>query len=143
MSIKTNVTIDNNRLLNRPDPVIAICRKQAAICLFLAAALKTVTYLRVSTRSQNLANQKLAILEFSQKRRFTGAETSIGPNSWFAFLSNPGAGQLLEHSFVRVPGQTASADSLVEHGDVRVSVGRKGIAQRLVRRPEQHLAQQR
>ena len=34
------------------------------------AALKTVAYLRVSTRSQNLANQKLAILEFSQKRRF-------------------------------------------------------------------------
>ena len=33
--------------------------------------LKTVAYLRISTRSQNLANQKLAILEFSQKRRFT------------------------------------------------------------------------
>ena len=38
--------------------------------LFLDAALKTVAYLRVSTRSQDLANQKLAILEFSQKRRF-------------------------------------------------------------------------
>ena len=36
--------------------------------LFLDAALKTVAYLRVSTRSQDLANQKLAILEFSQKR---------------------------------------------------------------------------
>ena len=34
------------------------------------AALKTVAYLRVSTRSQDLANQKPAILEFSQKRRF-------------------------------------------------------------------------
>ena len=34
------------------------------------AALKTVAYLRVSTRSQDLANQELAILEFSQKRRF-------------------------------------------------------------------------
>ena len=34
------------------------------------AALKTAAYLRVSTRSQDLANQKLAILEFSQKRRF-------------------------------------------------------------------------
>ena len=33
--------------------------------------MKTVAYLRVSTRSQDLANQKLAILEFSQKRRFT------------------------------------------------------------------------
>ena len=32
--------------------------------------MKTVAYLRVSTRSQDLDNQKLAILEFSQKRRF-------------------------------------------------------------------------
>ena len=32
--------------------------------------MKTVAYLRVSTRSQDLANQKLAILEFSQKRLF-------------------------------------------------------------------------
>ena len=31
--------------------------------------MKTVAYLRVSTRSQDLATQKLAILEFSQKRR--------------------------------------------------------------------------
>ena len=33
--------------------------------------MKTVAYLRVSTRSQDLANQQLAILEFSQKRSFT------------------------------------------------------------------------
>ena len=33
--------------------------------------MKTVAYLRVSTRSQDLANQKLAILDFTQKRRFT------------------------------------------------------------------------
>ena len=33
--------------------------------------MKTVACLRVSTRSQDLANQKLAILEFTQKRRFT------------------------------------------------------------------------
>ena len=32
--------------------------------------MKTVAYLRVSTRSQDLANQKPAILEFIQKRRF-------------------------------------------------------------------------
>ena len=32
--------------------------------------MKTVAYLRVSTHSQDLANQKLTILEFSQKRRF-------------------------------------------------------------------------
>ena len=62
MSIITTVTIDNNRLLNSPDSVIAICRKQTAICLSLDEALKTVAYLRVSTRSQDLANQKLAIL---------------------------------------------------------------------------------
>ena len=33
--------------------------------------MKTAAYLRVSTRSQNLANQKLAVLDFTQKRRFT------------------------------------------------------------------------
>ena len=32
--------------------------------------MKTVAYLRVSTRLQDPANQKLAILKFSQKRRF-------------------------------------------------------------------------
>ena len=55
---------------NDLDSTIAISRKQTAFRLFLDAALKTVAYLRVSTRSQDLANQKLAILEFSQKRRF-------------------------------------------------------------------------
>ena len=35
------------------------------------ATLKTVAYLRVSTGSQDLATQKLAILDFTQKRRFT------------------------------------------------------------------------
>ena len=34
------------------------------------AALKTVAYLRVSTGSQDLATQKLVILDFTQKRRF-------------------------------------------------------------------------
>ena len=34
------------------------------------AALKTVAYLRVSTRSQDLASQKLAILKFNQKHLF-------------------------------------------------------------------------
>ena len=37
--------------------------------LFVVMPVKTVAYLRVSTRSQDLATQKLAILEFSQKRR--------------------------------------------------------------------------
>ena len=36
----------------------------------VSAEGSVVAYLRVSTRSQDLANQKLAILEFSQKRRF-------------------------------------------------------------------------
>ena len=44
---------------------------KAALYIFIDTAMKTVAYLRVSTRSQDLANQKLAILEFSQKRRFT------------------------------------------------------------------------
>ena len=35
------------------------------------ATLKTVAYLRVSTGSQDLATQKLVILDFTQKRRFT------------------------------------------------------------------------
>ena len=33
--------------------------------------MKTVAYLRISTGSQDLATQKLAILDFTQKRRFT------------------------------------------------------------------------
>ena len=33
--------------------------------------MKTVAYLRVSTGSQDLATQKLAILDFTQRRRFT------------------------------------------------------------------------
>ena len=33
--------------------------------------MKTAAYLRVSTGSQDLATQKLAILDFTQKRRFT------------------------------------------------------------------------
>ena len=50
------------------------------------------------------------------------------------------AEQLFEHSFFCVPGQAATLDSTVEHGDVHPSVGRKGFAHRLVRRPEQHTA---
>ena len=36
---------------------------------FLDAAVKTVAYLRVSTRSQDLSNQKLAILDYAQKQQ--------------------------------------------------------------------------
>ena len=58
------------RPCNDLDTIVANGRKQTVLHLFLDAALKTVAYLRVSTRSQDLANQKLTILEFSQKRRF-------------------------------------------------------------------------
>ena len=65
-----SVLIDAIRPCNDLDTIVANGRKQTVLHLFLDAALKTVAYLRVSTRSQDLANQKLAILEFSQKRRF-------------------------------------------------------------------------
>ena len=58
------------RPCNDLNTIVANGRKKTVLHLFLDAALKTVAYLRVSTRSQDLANQKLAILEFSQKRRF-------------------------------------------------------------------------
>ena len=32
--------------------------------------MKTVAYLRISTGSQDLANQKLAILDYAQQKRF-------------------------------------------------------------------------
>ena len=70
VSIIMSVLIDAIRPCNDLDTIVANGRKQTVLHLFLDAALKTVAYLRVSTRSQDLANQKLAILEFSQKRRF-------------------------------------------------------------------------
>ena len=66
----TSVLFYAIRPCNDLDTIVANGRKQTVLHLFLDAALKTVAYLRVSTRSQDLANQKLAILEFSQKRRF-------------------------------------------------------------------------
>ena len=38
--------------------------------LFVARGMKTVAYLRISTGSQDLANQKLAILDYAQQKRF-------------------------------------------------------------------------
>ena len=70
VSIITSVLFYAIRPCNDLDTIVANGRKQTVLHLFLDAALKTVAYLRVSTRSQDLANQKLAILEFSQKRRF-------------------------------------------------------------------------
>ena len=70
VSIIMSVLLDAIRPCNDLDTIVANGRKQTVLHLFLDAALKTVAYLRVSTRSQDLANQKLTILEFSQKRRF-------------------------------------------------------------------------
>src|SRR4051812_7428442 len=38
--------------------------------LFVARCMKTVAYLRISTGSQDLANQKLAILDYARQKRF-------------------------------------------------------------------------
>jgi DNA invertase Pin-like site-specific DNA recombinase len=38
--------------------------------LFVAQGMKTVAYLRVSTGSQDLANQKLAVLDYARQKRF-------------------------------------------------------------------------
>src|SRR5262245_40459094 len=38
--------------------------------LFVARSMKTVAYLRVSTGSQDLANQKLAVLDYARQKRF-------------------------------------------------------------------------
>src|SRR5512135_3208540 len=42
--------------------------------LFLRIAMKTVAYLRVSTGGQDLAHQKLAILDYARRHRFTVAQ---------------------------------------------------------------------
>ena len=70
VSIIMSVILDDGRLYNVLDTIVVNCRKETHFHLCLDATLKTVAYLRVSTHSQDLANQKLAILEFSQKRRF-------------------------------------------------------------------------
>ena len=38
--------------------------------LFVARTMKTIAYLRVSTGSQDLANQKLAVLDYARQKRF-------------------------------------------------------------------------
>ena len=65
-----SVLLAATRPRNDLDTRVANGHNKSAFRLFLDAALKTVACLRASTRSQDLANQKLAILEFSQKRRF-------------------------------------------------------------------------
>src|SRR3954463_731795 len=39
--------------------------------LFMARGMKTIAYLRISTGSQDLANQKRAILDYARQKQFT------------------------------------------------------------------------
>jgi DNA invertase Pin-like site-specific DNA recombinase len=50
--------------------MLCIREIKVARYLFIARAMKTVAYLRVSTGSQDLANQKLAVLEYARQKRF-------------------------------------------------------------------------
>src|SRR3954452_3767226 len=43
---------------------------QLPFCLFVARCMKTIAYLRISTGSQDLANQKLAVLDYARQKRF-------------------------------------------------------------------------
>ena len=45
-------------------------RNKIAFPLFVARCMKTVAYLRISTGSQDLANQKLAVLDYARQKRF-------------------------------------------------------------------------
>ncbi len=45
-------------------------RNKMAFHLFVARGMKTVAYLRISTGSQDLANQKLAVLDHARQQRF-------------------------------------------------------------------------
>ena len=50
--------------------MVCICETKIAFPLFVARCMKTVAYLRISTGSQDLANQKLAILDYARQNRF-------------------------------------------------------------------------
>jgi len=43
---------------------------QLLFYLFVARRMKTIAYLRISTGSQDLANQKLAVLDYARQQRF-------------------------------------------------------------------------
>src|SRR5260370_32799320 len=49
-----------------------LCNRETKIAfpLFVARCMKSVAYLRTSTGSQDLANQKLAILDYARQNRF-------------------------------------------------------------------------
>src|SRR3954469_16287060 len=50
--------------------MVSICETKIASHLFAARGMKTVAYLRISTGSQDLANQKLAVLDYARQQRF-------------------------------------------------------------------------
>jgi DNA invertase Pin-like site-specific DNA recombinase len=51
--------------------MVYIRGRKLSFHLFVARCMKTVAYLRISTGSQDLANQKLAILDYARQKRFT------------------------------------------------------------------------
>jgi DNA invertase Pin-like site-specific DNA recombinase len=50
--------------------MLCIREKQLLLYLFIARCMKTIAYLRISTGSQDLANQKLAVLDYARQKRF-------------------------------------------------------------------------
>lgn len=50
--------------------MVCIREIKIAFHLFVAWCMKTVAYLRISTGSQDLANQKLAVLDYARRERF-------------------------------------------------------------------------
>src|SRR5512135_699183 len=50
--------------------MVYICEIKLPFPLFMARGMKTVAYLRVSTGSQDLANQKLAVLDYARQKQF-------------------------------------------------------------------------
>ena len=50
--------------------MLCIREIQLPFYLFVARCMKTIAYLRISTGSQDLANQKLAVLDYARQKRF-------------------------------------------------------------------------
>lgn len=50
--------------------MVGIRERKLPFHLFIAGVMKTIAYLRISTGSQDLANQKLAVLDYARQKRF-------------------------------------------------------------------------
>ena len=70
VSIIMSVILDDGGLHNALGHIVRISKIKYHSSLFMDNDMKTVAYLRVSTDSQNLANQKLAILEHARQKHF-------------------------------------------------------------------------